>query len=129
MTNWPTHPDNNSPTNPSSGEVEREADLDVAHYCNNGTLRPYPAVLCSSCKYVTHNLSVRELCKQLNACSPASTAPGVDELQRELAFYFGQYHETLGHREDALQCMVNECARVRNLCLAPKVPPTTEGTN
>lgn len=41
-----------------------------------------------------------------------------NELQRELAFYFGAHHGTLGHQADALACTVNNCVRVRNLCLS-----------
>lgn len=46
--------------------------VEIAHVCTNGVYRPYPAVLCSSCKYVTHGLSVKELCERLNAAATAA---------------------------------------------------------
>lgn len=35
----------------------------VAHICENGTIRPYPRILCSCCKGECKNLTARELCQ------------------------------------------------------------------
>ena len=51
--------------------------------------------------------------------TPSVSEATVDDLQRELAFYFGAYHGTLNHRLDAAACMENECVRIRNLLHSP----------
>ena len=42
----------------------------------------------------------------------------IADLQRELAFYFGAYHDQLKHPLDAAHCRENECERIKKLLYA-----------
>lgn len=45
------------------------------------------------------------------------------DLQRELAFYFGAYHDQMGHSLDAAHCRENECERIKKLLYARTATP------
>jgi hypothetical protein len=49
----------------------------------------------------------------------------VTDLQRELAFYFGAYHDQMGHNLDAAHCRENECERIKKLLYARATQPAT----
>ena len=53
------------------------------------------------------------------------------DLQRELAFYFGAYHDQLTHSFDAAHCRENECERVKRLlyALPPAYKPMCNDSN
>jgi hypothetical protein len=67
------------PTPPDRAILGRDAP--VAHECG-GTVRPYPAVLCSLCKNMGADLSVPDLVDRLRAIPPAPEPSAAEELAR-----------------------------------------------
>lgn len=58
------------------------------------------------------------LLKEETDCGGADRDEFVMTLQRELAFYFGEWHQGMsGHRLDVLACMENQCVRLRRSIL------------
>ena len=43
----------------------------------------------------------------------------ISDLQVELAFYFGAYHDQMGHKLDAARCKESDCERIKKLLYAP----------
>lgn len=108
--------------------IVREDDIGPV-YCGHRCTFPAPEVRCSvvkgdtRCRREPHTDGPHEFDHTRVEAAPAGQTL-VSDLQRELAFYFGQYHGTTDHSLDVLRCRENECERVRNLLNARATPPS-----